>query len=407
MRKLTILMLLITFASINLFAGGYQVRLQGQKQTGIGLIGTPFAFGASSIFYNPGSLSFMKDKYSFSAGVSGIMANAIFRAKDSDYEAKTSNPLGTPFYFYGATKVTEDMSVGVGVFTPYGNSVIWDQDWMGRYLIQEIALQAIFIQPTVSYKIGDKFGLGAGLDIVMGSVDLTKSVPSPVESQFNMNGKSTAFGFNVGAYIKPTDKLNIGIDYRSKVNMKVEKGDMGFGNDVPSSLEEFFPKSGKFNAELPLPANLDVGVSYQISEKFLLAIEMNYIFWSAYDSLIIDFENNNEKLADSRNPREYKNSMIWRLGGEYKFNEKLIARAGVYYDPSPTNEKYFTPETVSLNTIAFTLGLSYMPIEGLSIDLSYLQLEGLEADKDYEPGNFSGTYAARTFIPGIGVSYNF
>ncbi|MCD4665840.1 MAG: aromatic hydrocarbon degradation protein, partial [Bacteroidales bacterium] len=117
MKKLTILMLLISFAAINLFAGGYQVRLQGQKQTGIGLIGTPFAYGASSIFYNPGSLSFMEDTYSFSLGASGIQSNVVYRAKDSDYEARTSNPMGTPFYFYGAAKVTEDMSVGVGVFT--------------------------------------------------------------------------------------------------------------------------------------------------------------------------------------------------------------------------------------------------------------------------------------------------
>ena len=399
-------MLLISFTTINLFAGGYQVRLQGQKQTGIALIGTPFAFGASSIFYNPGSLSFMKDNYSFSLGASGIMSNAVYRATDSDYEARTSNPTGTPFYFYGAGKITEDMSVGVGVFTPYGNSVQWDNDWAGRYLVQEIALSAIFIQPTVSYKIGDKFGIGAGFDIVLGSVDLSKAIPAPVEGQFNMNGKSTAFGFNIGAYFQATEKLNIGVDYRSKVNMKVENGDTKF-MDVPASLRAYFPETGNFDAELPLPANLDIGLSYQLSEKFMLALEMNYVFWSAYDSLIIDFKENNEKLTDSRNPREYKNSMILRLGGEYKLSDKLIARAGVYYDPTPTNEKYFTPETVSLNTFAFTLGLSFMPVKGLSIDLSYLQLEGLKADKEYEPDNFGGTYAARTFVPGIGVSYNF
>lgn len=392
--------------SVMTFAGGYQVRLQGQKQTGIGLIGTPFAFGASSIFYNPGSLSFMDQKYSFSAGVSGVMATATFRAANSDYKASTNNPTGTPLYFYGAGKVTDDLTVGFGIYTPYGNTLKWDDDWNGRYLIQEISLKAIYYQPTISYKINEKFGLGAGLVFATGTVDLTKALPTPIEGQFNMNGKTTAFGFNVGAYIKPNDKLSIGIDYRSEVNLKIENGTTEF-RDVPSSLSSYFPSTGNFDAELPMPANLDVGVSYQISEKFMLAVEMNYVFWSTYDSLIIDFKENNEKLADSRNPREYKNTMILRLGGEYKITDKLIARGGIYYDPTPTNEKYFTPETVSLNTIAFTLGLSYMPNEKLSIDLSYLQLEGMEADKSYDPLNFAGTYKARTHIPGIGVSYNF
>jgi long-chain fatty acid transport protein len=406
MRKITLLMLLFSMATFSLWAGGYQVRLQGQKQTGIGLIGTPFAFGASSIFYNPGSLSFMKEEYSLSGGVSAINSNVIFREKDSDYIARTNNKLSTPFYFYGATKVIDDLSVGVGVYTPFGSSTTWDDDWHGRYLIQNIALSAIFIQPTVSYKIKDIIGIGAGLSIVLGSVDLNQKLPAPVNGEVNLNGKSTALGFNIGGYFRPNEKFNIGIDYRSNVNMKVEDGDTKFTN-IPTALASDFPPTGKFNAELPLPANLDFGLSYQLTEKFLLAAEMNYVFWSAYDSLIIDFKENNETLQDSRNPREYSNSLIFRLGGEYKFTEKLIARAGVYYDPTPTNEDYFTPETVSLDQFAFTLGLSYLPVKGLSIDLSYLQLEGLESDKNYSPENFAGTYKTRAFIPGIGLSYNF
>ena len=131
------------------------------------------------------------------------------------------------------------------------------------------------------------------------------------------------------------------------------------------------------------------------------------IFWSVYDSLIIDFKENNETLVDSRNPRLYSNSFIPRIGAEYKFNKVFTGRVGVYYDQTPTNADYFSPETVSLNQVAFTLGLSIMPIEGLSIDLSYLQLEGLESDKQYMPDNFAGTYKTRAIIPGIGVSYNF
>ncbi len=406
MRKLSTILLLLLFAVQQIMAGGYQVRLQGQKQTGIGLIGTPFAFGASSIFYNPGNLTFMKDNYSFSAGVSPIFSNALFRAANSDYEAKTDNPTGTPFYVYGAAKVVDDVAVGVGVYTPFGSSVKWDQDWNGRYLIQEISLQTIFIQPTVSYRVNDHFGIGAGLSIATGSVDLTRAVPSPINGQFNMSGSTVALGFNVGVALQPTENLKIGVDYRSKMTMKIEDGDAKF-SDIPQALAGSFPASGNFSAELPLPANLDAGIAWDISEKFTLAAEVNYIFWSAYDSLIIDFKVNNELLADSRNPRSYKNSLIPRLGGEYRINDWITARAGIYYDPTPTNEKYFTPETVSLNTLAFTFGLSIMPVEGLYIDLSYLQLNGLEDERTYEPDNFGGTYVTRTYVPGIGVSYNF
>jgi len=406
MRNFTLLMLLVALTTSTIFAGGYQVRLQGQKQTGIGLIGTPFAYGGSSIFYNPGALSFMKEKVSLSAGVSTILSTAVFRSDGSDYKATSNNPTGTPFYFYAAGKVLDDLTIGVGVYTPFGSSTSWDADWNGRKLIQDISLQAIFIQPTVSYKIGDFVGLGAGLSIIMGSVDLTKELPTPVDGQVNLNGNTTAFGFNIGVLVKPIDKLSIGVDYRSKVNMKIENGDTKF-TEIPSSMSQTFPATGNFDAELPLPANLDIGLSYQFSEKFLLALEVNMIFWSVYDSEISDFNENNETLVDSRNPREYSNSFIPRIGAEYKFSDVFTGRLGVYYDQTPTNADYFSPETVSLDQVAFTLGLSIMPTEGLSIDLSYLQLEGLESDKQYLPDNFKGTYKTRAFIPGIGVSYNF
>jgi long-chain fatty acid transport protein len=314
--------------------------------------------------------------------------------------------MGTPFYLYGAGKVVEDVTVGVGVYTPFGSSTNWDPDWQGRYLVQEIQLQTIFIQPTVSYQVNESFGIGAGLSIATGSVDLSQAIPSPVDGQFNMNGKTTALGYNIGIFLKPTEDLSIGIDYRSKMNMKIDNGDATF-SEIPESLSQSFPASANFSAELPLPANLDAGIAWDISEKFTLAAEVNYIFWSVYDSLIIDFKINNELLADSRNPREYKNSLIWRLGGEYRFSELITARAGIYYDPSPADEKYFTPETVTLNTLAFTFGLSVMPVKGLSIDLSYLQTNGMEDERMYEPENFGGTYVSRAFIPGIGVSYNF
>ena len=70
--------------------------------------------------------------------------NTFQKKAPSVYEAKSDNPVGTPFYFYGATKVTDQLAIGLSVTTPYGNSLSWEKDWDGRYLIQDISLRAIF-----------------------------------------------------------------------------------------------------------------------------------------------------------------------------------------------------------------------------------------------------------------------
>ena len=386
------------------FSGGYQVRLQGQKQTGIGLIGTPFAWDASSIFYNPGALALYDSTFSISAGFSGIMSNHSYQKMGTNYQAHTDNPLGTPFYGYFSAKIKNVVAVGVGVYTPFGSSAKWGDSWNGRYLIQDIDLSAIYIQPTVAYQYKDKFGIGAGFVYAIGNVEINKALPYSEDSQAHLSGKARNFGFNVGVFFKPVEKLSIGVDYRSQITMKLEDGDATF--TVPSALSTTIPAKNKFNAELPLPGNLDFGIAYAFNDKFLLAAEVNWIMWNTYKSLDFTFAENGEVL-NSSNPREYKDSWIPRIGAEFKPSKAFAFRAGIYYDPTPTNEKYFTPETVSLNTVAFTLGLTINPVKGLDIDISYLELHGLQADKSYEPANFAGTYKTMTSIPGIGLHYRF
>ena len=273
---------------------------------------------------------------------------------------------------------------------------------MPSYL-QNISLSAIYYQLTASYQINEKIGIGAGFVYATGKVKLNKALPYN-NSEVNLEGNTSNIGFNVGVYFKPNDKFSFGIDYRSKIIMKMEDGDATF--TVPSALSSNLPKDNKFDAELPMPANLDFGLAFNVNEKLTLAAEVNWVMWSTYDSLIFTFKESGD-LLNSANPREYKDSWIIRIGGQYKLNDKLTLRAGGYYDPTPTNEKYFNPETVSLNTTGLTLGLSYQPIENLSIDLSYLHLFGQEAEKAYEPDNFSGKYKTQVSIPGIGISYSF
>lgn len=186
--------------------------------------------------------------------------------------------------------------------------------------------------------------------------------------------------------------------------MEVEGADAKFF--VPLSLESLFPPNNKVAVTLPLPANLDFGLSFQLNPDLLLGLALNYVFWDAYEELYFDFETNTPGLADSRSPREYSNSLIVRLGAQYRVNESLYLRAGGYFDPSPVNDEFFSPETPSLDNLAFTTGLSYLPNQRVSIDASLLYIIGLEKEVSFSPENFGGKYASRVLIPGLGISFS-
>lgn len=403
MRKSLFSLLILLLASASLMAGGYQVRLQGARQTGMGLTGTALKSGASDIFYNPGSLGFLGKKFEFTLGGNAIISKISFRDLESDYTAKTDNPVSPPFFVYGAGKLTDKLVLGLGVYTPYGSKTVWPDDWKGRYLIQNIGLRAYYFQPTLSYQLTDNLGFGAGFIYMFGKADIQKALPYN-DSYVNLSGSTTAMGFNLGVFYKPVEKVNIGLNFRSKIDVNLEDGDATF--TIPQSISAILPAQNKFSAGLPMPANLDFGVAVQATDRLLVSVELDWVMWGVYDTLTFTFKEKGE-LLNSKNPRLYSDTYIPRVGVEYKASDKLTLRAGAYYDTTPTNKDYFNPETVSLTTTAFTLGFSYKPTDNLKVDFSFAQLFGQESEKAYVPANFAGKYKTSATIPGLGITYCF
>jgi len=408
-KKIARTTILLSIISKILLAGGYQINIQGIKQNGMGYIGTSLALDASTVYFNPAGMSKVKTKFSFVAGVSGVFANTTFQKEyPSDYQARTDNPLSLPFHFYGSYLISEKVAVGIGVSTPYGNSLKWGDTWDGRYLISDLSFHAINIQPSISYKINEIICLGAGFNYSTGTVELSKMLPlanSNGESKSILSGNTSNFGYTVGILVNPTQKLSIGAMYRSKIDMEMKNGKVEF--NVPNSLSNNFPANAKFDSKLPLPANLNIGISYKVNEKFLIGFDINYVFWSTYDSLIFDFNPNTTTVEDSRNPRLYEDAPVIRFGVQYNYSEKLILRGGFYYDKSPVKDNYLNPETPSTNQVGITFGTSLKLNYKLSLDASCIYLIGLEREATYSPTNFGGKYKSITVLPGIGLSYNF
>ena len=390
------------------YAEGYQVNVQSQKNTAMGHTGTGLLLGTSSIHFNPGALGFMQKDFELSFGGTAVVSKVSYSKSNSDYQAQTNSPTGTPFYAYAAKKLSDKMVIGIGATTPFGNSLAWDEDWSGRYLIQDISLRAIVVQPTLSYQINEKLGIGLGAMVVFGGVELNKALP--VESatepgKVNMKGTTTALGFNAGIFYKASDKLSFGVNYRSEVTMNLEGGDATF--TVPSTLSVYFPSENKFDGELPLPANLTFGAGLKVNDKLTLAADLQFVYWSAYEELAFDFETNTDLLADSYNPRNYENTIIYRLGAQYQQSEKLTLRAGVYFDETPISDDYLNPETPGMNKIGMSVGGSYQLGDKLTLDASFLLIKGQEREASYTPANFRGTYNSIALIPGVGLTYSF
>ncbi|WP_053405446.1 OmpP1/FadL family transporter [Persicobacter sp. CCB-QB2] len=405
MKKGVLLLGMLVMIGMETMAAGYQVLLQGNRNTAMGNLGVGLQPDPSSIFWNPGALA-MAHQSGVALGVNIINSKINYwdsETPGSSYTTTTDSPLGTPFHVYGAfqPKNSEgeysNWAFGLGVYTPYGSSVEWDPAWKGNSLLQSIDLQAIFFQPTVSYRISDRFSVGAGLVISTGSVNLQRGIPQVgPDAGIELDGSADiAFGYNVGLYFQASEMVNLAFSYRSKVDAAVKGGDVTFKN-IPASIyvTGLFPEGGtQFDATLPLPSVASVGVTVTPDEKVTIGFEGNIVGWSAYQSLTFDFVDPINGELRTSSPRDYENALQFKLGAEYLLTPAWALRAGIYYDQTPVQDGYMTPETPGADRTNLTFGFGWMPTEHLRVDASFLWVNGQERRQSFADAANAGTIA--------------
>ncbi|MES2514593.1 MAG: outer membrane protein transport protein [Bacteroidota bacterium] len=389
------------------YAQGFQVNLQGQKQQGMGGAGTACMLDAAALFFNPGGSGFVKGNSAL-VGVTPTFARGAFMDAGTKEISRTNSPVSTPFAAYGLFEIKDSskLKLGLAVYTPFGSTVQWEDGWTGRFALTRLELRAIFIQPTVSYKITKKLGIGAGFVYATGKVNLQKDIPLiDVDGNYGhaeLSGKASGYGFNAGIYFEPVEKLSIGLTYRSKVMMEVKSGQATF--NVPASTAANFP-NGTFKSKLPLPSVTTLGFGYKVSGKLNFALDINYVGWKAYDTLSFDYENNTTSLIDTKSARMYRNTFAFRAGAQYKINTHFAARLGLAYGITPVQNGYVTPETPDANRVNYTAGFGY-ETKHLIIDASVLFTHLERTDTNTET-NLSGTFKTNVIAPGISIGYKF
>ncbi len=462
-------------ASLTMMGEGYQVNTLSVKQEGMGHTGVAQKLGAESMIFNPAGMAFMNKTLDLSASVSPIFSTATATLENgSKYE--TSNDVSTPFQISGAFTIFDNLKAGVTINTPYGSGIDWTDNWPGATFSQSTKLQVFNIQPTVAYKILPNLSVGAGLMIAWGSVDLNKGllsassinaiIPGVVQQQIyqqlvgqygaenvnqdlvnsvyetkgqaivnsmlldeeitpasvNLKGKAeVAVGFSVGAMWDINDKITIGASYKSKMDMKVKAGDAKVSYNIPNETVAGVVKSKlnllnntNFAAQLPAVAQLTFGVCYKPIKQLTLAFDAQMSSWSAYDELAIDFVGLDAPF-DQKLTKKYSDAWAFRLGAQYNLTKRLDLRAGFIVDTTPVNENYFNPETPGMTRYEPTVGLSFRPLENLSVDFAFTYIagdsrKGSIESTDFLTGQtnkFTAEYDLEAFIPAIGLSYSF
>lgn len=410
MRKLALLTSAFMLPASLAFSAGYQLNLQGLRQLAMGGGGTAYPWDAATIFYNPGGLARM-DNFQVYGSALAIIPRVQFINEATGRSERSVNKTFTPFNIYagGTLKGVKGLGFGVGVYTPFGSGVTWDDNWSGRYITQSIYLQSIFVQPTVSYKFNDVISIGAGYVYAFGHVELARALPvtsgtAGMDGTAQLDGKASGMGYNLGISLKASEKLHFGISYRSRVDMRVKDGEAKF--NVVNSVRFNFPNTS-FDATLPLPETFSIGVSYKVLPKMTLQADFNLTGWEAYDSLAFNYGAMVNGQMRNSAARRYENRLASRLGMHYQATPSLEIMLGGAYDPSPVRDGFVTPDLPDANRLVGTAGFAWKPVPKLAIMAVIEYVTSERRDAKYEEANFNGRYQTKAVTPGVGISYAF
>ena len=443
-------------ATLELSAEGYQVNNLSTRQTGMGHVGTAMKLNSESIFFNPAATAFQTSRFDMSVGAAGILSyctytpaptmdNGFYSGESRSWDS--DNKMSTPIYAYFNYKPAKRWAVGVGFFTPDGSSMNWGDNWPGAHLIQSIDLAAYTVQPTVSFKICDRLSVGAGLMITWGNFDLSRSMLPVATGNLTAAGglqlaagtlqaKVVAVGVNAGILWEPDPRWSLGMSWRSRMNMQVGRGHAALNYVSPETQQyltllnalstmaggsEVIPglDKGTFSAELPLPTTVTWGVSFRPAPEWELADDLQWVGWSAYEALNVVFNEPELGIDPIYSVKNYSNTLTFRFGGQYRANEWLTARMGMYVDESPVSSDYLNPETPSMTKLSYTAGLSFRPCRHVSIDLAYCYVSSADPERtgsypvyNYQDNTqlesvFSGNYKLHAHVLSFGAGFSF
>ena len=392
---------------------------------------------ASTIFFNPAGMMNLEGdqlvvashiiipKSSFTNNGSTNAASAGGGAisgsnSDGGFDAFVPN-------LYWVKQISEDMKFGLGMNSPFGLAIKYDDTWVGRYHAVVSDLKIINTNPSIAYKVSETVSIGGGLNFMLADVTLTSAIdfaavlsqtPGTADGFVELTGdnfEDIAVGFNLGLLYSLSEATTLGFSYRSEVEIDVE-GDANF--TVPSAATLVF-SSGQFidtglTAGITLPSSLSVSVSHK-QDKLNYLADITWTGWSSFDELRIKFQNPNQ--SDGVTTEDWDDSLRYSIGLDYQYSENLQLRTGLAIDqtPVPSPERR-TPRLPGNDRTWVSFGMSYSIDSEFSVDVGYshLMIDDAEVNNTLESegsnnvkATLIGTYEASVDILSVQLNWNY
>ena len=388
-------------------AAGFQLTEQsslgaGRAYAGAGIVGDDL----SAVHYNPAGMTLLPGTQ-MQAGSVWIEVNAEYEGEHGASENGRYKGQAIPAG-YITHQLTDDVWLGLGLTVPFGMGTDYGKDWEGAERGYTSTILTFDINPNVAWKVNDFLSVGGGISLQYAKAKLGAALYRDMgDHAVNVgNGKITAdswdWGWNFGVMVTPTEKLRLGLSYRSAITHDAE-GDFEFEPAIAG-----MPANNTYDskATVKTPDTVMFTTTWEATDNLRLSTLIRWAKWSNFKTLTIENDGFESKPYDN----DWEDTWLFSVGADYKLNDAWTVRGGVAYekDPVSDNKKRMAviPDT---DRLWLSVGATWHAAKNFQIDGGFSYLKGIgNRDLYKENGNKLGKYKSLdAVILGIQGQYRF
>lgn len=379
MLSITVLGALTLFTSGRSVAGGLMLYEIATDNVGLANAGAAArAQGPSTIASNPAGLSYLSGTQ-ISAG-----AQVLFGDLSFDRDSATNTP-GTgsgnaldPIpggSFFISHQLDDRWSVGFGSYGDFGLAVNYDNDWSGRYFVQNASIAGLSLVPSVAYRFNDQWSVGVGLKAMYGMLKSEAAIDqAPLgltqrgDGQYKYRDSTWGYGANAGVIYAPKPGTRIGLAYTSQVDLDFEDR-----LDVKSSA----PLVSRLNSlntkiDLKVPQTATLSLYQQLDTQWAVLASVNWQDWSKFGDIGIDVDTSRTGSRAASIDAHYKDTYQLALGAQYQMNQDWAWDFGVAYDTSAVSDGNRTLTVPMGAAWRFATGFTYSLNKETDVNFSWV-----------------------------------
>jgi long-chain fatty acid transport protein len=317
-------------------AVGFLLPNQDPEAIGRGDAFTATADDPAAIYYNPAGITQLQGIQA-SVGLYAISAYTSYTSPSGVTAHTDANPQLVPQIYAVDTFTNVPISVGLGVYVPYGLGVNWGDNVPFSNVAEKGKLLYVSANPVVAWKICKMVSVAAGPTINYSEAMLENDA-------IYFHGEDLEPGYTFGLMFQPHPMVSIGLDYRSETSM-----------NYSGKIKTFTGASEYTTARINFPRTALGGISFRPTPDWNLEFDLSWTQWSKINTITFP----NTPFGPIPVTLDYRDSFIYDFGVTRQLGKGYYASVGYIYSEESNPDANYNPVDPDANLSLGNFGFGH------------------------------------------------